>query len=165
VNRSQKLRSVSSFAALCVAGALLAGCSAGTPTASTPSGGMQGGSMQTTSAADPNAQLCAECGGMGAPKATAGEAIVDGGAQVVSIAIDGGYYVPNKITAKAGVPTKVVFTGSAKGCVAKPKFASLGKSGDLTAIVSTTVDLGTLTAGVYEFSCGMGVNKGTITVE
>ena len=145
--------------------AAITGCTTGTPSATQPSGMKPVTSVSATATSSADAQLCAECGGLGAPKATAGEAITQNGVQMVSIAIAGGYYVPNRITAKAGVPIRVVFTGNAKGCVAKPKFTSLGKSGDVTGIGTTTIDLGALDAGTYEFSCAMGANKGTVTVQ
>ncbi len=99
------------------------------------------------------------------PRRPQGPPILENGVQVISIAVDGGYYVPNTVTASAGTPIKVVFTGKAKGCVAKPTFKSLGKSGDLTGTGKATIDLGTLAPGVYEFTCSMGMNTGTITVE
>jgi plastocyanin len=127
--------------------------------------GMAGMSAVATGSSDPDAQGCAECGGHGTPKETTGAAVLENGVQVISIAVDGGYYVPNTVTASAGTPIKVVFTGKAKGCVAKPTFKSLGKSGDLTGAGTATIDLGTLAPGVHEFTCAMGMNTGTITVE
>jgi len=92
-----------------------------------------------------------------------GAATVENGVQVVNIAIEGGTYVPNNITVKAGMPVKVVFTGKAKGCLAKPMFKSLDKKLDLTNSSTGTIDLGTVKAGAYKFTCGMGMNAGTIT--
>jgi hypothetical protein len=118
-----------------------------------------------TDSADQSVQVCAVCAGKGDTPAKTGTAVVKDGAQVVSVAIKDGYYTPNLFTVKAGMPTQVVVTGKAKGCVAKPTFASLGKSGDLTAMGSTTIDLGSLAAGTYSFGCSMDDTDGTITVE
>lgn len=164
-------------ACACVAlGALVAtitGCTTATPTAAQTSGTKPAmsavASTNASAVASTNAtsdvQTCGECGGSGAPKATTGAAKLENGAQTVSIAIVGGYYVPNTITAQAGIPVRVVFTGNAQGCVAKPTFKSLGKSGDMNGTGTVTLDLGTLAAGTYGFSCAMGHNKGTITIQ
>jgi plastocyanin len=153
------------IAALIAVAIAVVGCGAGT-SASVQSAGMKpAAAASATATSSAGIQMCGECGGLGAAKETTGEAMVLSGVQTVSIAIVDGYYVPNRITAKAGVATKVVFTGSAKGCVAKPKFGSLGKSGDLTGTGSTTIDLGVLAAGSYDFTCAMGANKGTIVFQ
>jgi plastocyanin len=110
-------------------------------------------------------QLCSECAGKGMPAKVTGSATVVDGVQVVDVQIVNGTYAPNVITAKAGVPIRVVFTGNAEKCLAKPTFKSLGKSGDVTGTGSATIDLGTLSPGTYEFTCSMGMNAGTITVE
>jgi len=149
---------------------MIAGCGASSATApatGTPAMGAKSAASgaSTTATTDPSVQLCAECGGLGKPAIVKGSAVASDGAQVVNVAIEGGYYVPNTFTVKSGMPVKVVFTGKAKGCVAKPKFASLNKSGDLTGTGSVTLELGTLSAGKYTFTCGMGANAGTITVE
>jgi hypothetical protein len=147
---------------------VLAGCAAA-PTASMPAGGMSAATPAVAESATTNAasgaQLCAVCGGLGEPTEALGSATMDNGTQVVSIAIVGGYYVPNKVTVKAGMPVKVVFSGSAKGCVAKPTFKSLGKATDVTATGVGTIELGTLTAGTYGWTCGMGANPGSIVVQ
>jgi hypothetical protein len=164
-------------ACACVAlGALVAtitGCTTATPTAAQTSGTKPAmsavASTNASAVASTNAsagvQTCGECDGSGAPKATAGAATLENGIQTVSVAIVGGYYVPNRITGTAGVPVRVVFTGAAKGCVAKPTFKSLGKSGDMNGTGTVTLDLGTLAAGTYEWTCAMGHNKGTITLQ
>ncbi len=94
-----------------------------------------------------------------------GKAVVKDGVQVVAIEIINGYYVPNKITAKAGMPIQVDFSGKSKGCVSKPKFPGLGKSADLSKTGAATLDLGTLKPGVYKFTCAMGMNAGSITIQ
>jgi hypothetical protein len=126
---------------------------------------MAGTSATDTGTTDPSVQTCGVCGGKGMPKTIVGIAAVKNGIQVISIAIQGGYYVPNHITAKSGMPIQVVFSGKAKGCIAKPMFKSLGKSGNLTSTGTATLDLGTLKPGAYAFSCAMGMGDGLVTVQ
>lgn len=109
-------------------------------------------------------QMCADCNGKGTPPKATGAAKVENGVQVIEIGVKNGYYAPNSITAKAGMPTKAVFAGSAKGCLAKPTFSSLAKKADFTS-GTATLDLGTLQPGTYTFTCGMGKNAGTVTVQ
>lgn len=126
---------------------------------------MKGMSATDTATTDPSVQTCGVCGGKGKPKTVVGTSAVKNGVQVIAIAIQGGYYVPNHITVKAGMPVQVVFTGKAKGCIAKPMFKSLGKSGDLTSTGSATLDLGSLKPGTYAFSCAMGMGDGLVTAQ
>jgi plastocyanin len=141
------------FAATAIAALALAAALAG---CTSSAGGVVGAS---------GVQLCAECAGKGMPAKVTGSATVVAGVQVVDVAIVNGTYAPNVITAKAGLPIRVVFAGKAEKCLARPTFKSLGKSGDVTGTGSAIIDLGTLAPGVYEFTCSMGMNAGTITVE
>lgn len=119
------------------------------------------GTVTTTS----GVQVCAVCNKKGMPPKTVGTAVEENGTQVLDVGFVNGYYSPNTFTVKAGMPIKVVFTGKAKGCLAKPQFASLNKKADVTKTGSATIDLGTLKTGTYTFTCAMGMNAGTITVE
>lgn len=111
-----------------------------------------------------SAQTCSTCGGAGmAPKVT-GEVAMEDGTQVLRVGVAGGYYSPNQFVVKAGAPVKVVFTGSAKGCLAKPTFKELGKKADFTT-GEATIDLDVLEPGTYGFTCGMGMVGGSITAE
>ena len=161
--------------------AAISGCGSGTgsgsgygmkkPAASTPAaskattGGMMAMSASASGTSDPSVQVCGECSGKGKGKDVAGAAVVKDGVQVVSIAIQAGYYVPNQISVNSAMPVKIVFTGKAKGCIAKPKFKSLGKSADLTGTGTATLMLGTLTPGTYGFTCAMGMGNGKIIVK
>jgi len=89
---------------------------------------------------------------------------VEDGVQVLKVGLADGYYAPNNFTVQAGMPVTVVFTGSAEGCLAEPEFPGLGLKGDMSG-GSATFDLGQLRPGKYTFTCSMGVNVGTITVE
>ena len=132
--------------------------------AGTSSMGMKSGGSGTVSTAS-DVQKCIECDGKKMPAKVVGKAVVKDGVQVLDVGIVGGAYSPNVFTVKAGMPITVVFSGKATGCVAKPMFKSLGKKADLTTSGTATIDLGTLKPGVYKFTCAMGMNAGTITVQ
>jgi hypothetical protein len=164
---------------LAVAALSIAGCSAKATPASTKAPTTSGSTSMmaqqasaksskmpgmSTSSKDATGQVCAECAGDGKPCQVKGQATVENGVQVVAIALKGGYYTPNNFTVKANMPVRVTFSGAAKGCLAHPTFKSLGKKADVTT-GSASLDLGTLKPGVYQFSCGMGVNIGSITVQ
>ena len=110
-----------------------------------------------------NVQTCLTCDQGKMPAKVEGHATLENGVQVLSIAIQGGTYVPNTFAVKAGVPVEVVFAGRAKGCLAKPTFKALGRQVDLTATDTGSVVLGPLAPGTYKFTCSMGMNGGTIT--
>jgi plastocyanin domain-containing protein len=118
-------------------------------------------------ASDTNSQGCSACTTGKEPAPAEGTVETVSGNQVATVGIVDGYYTPNRFVAKSGVPVQVVFKVEgkpAKACVSKPQFKSLGKSTSLTE-GTKTLDLGVLSPGTYEFTCGMGANKGTITVE
>ena len=108
---------------------------------------------------------CALCATKGKVPGVSGTVKVVDGVQVIEIGIKGEAYSPNTFTAKAGMPIKVVFSGKADGCLAKPTFPKLNKSVNIGQTGSGTMDLGVLTAGTYELTCGMGSHGGQITVE
>jgi plastocyanin len=153
--------------ALVLTGIAASGCSTAasekpaTPVASNQAASKPSMPATVTTASD--VQTCLECGTKKMPAMAKGTATVENGVQIVNIAIEGGTYVPNTIAVKAGMPVKVVFTGKAKGCLAKPTFKALDKKLDLTTAGSGTIDLGSVKAGTYKFTCGMGMNGGTIT--
>ena len=111
------------------------------------------------------AQICASCWGDGAPDPqVTGEPVVEDGVQILKVGLSGGYYQPNNFTVQAGAPVTVLFTGNAEGCLAEPEFPELGVKGDMSG-GTTTLALGALKPGTYSFTCSMGVNEGTITVQ
>ena len=117
------------------------------------------------SSASTKPQICASCWGDGSPDPqVTGAAVVENGVQVLKVGLASGYYQPNNFTVQAGIPVTVVFSGNAEGCLAEPEFPELGVKGDLSG-GTATLDLGTLKPGKYTFTCSMGVNEGTITVE
>jgi sulfite exporter TauE/SafE len=87
------------------------------------------------------------------------------GVQVLRIDATSGGYSPQSVSAKAGVPTKVVFhTDNTRSCIVYTVLPSLGKQVALPESGDTEVDLGTLAAGEIPISCSMGMYTGTIVV-
>lgn len=163
------LTTVASLACIAV---VASGCTASqkAPTTSMPAaagapGAQPAGQKLANTGTVSDVQTCLECDAKKMPMKVVGQPVVENGVQVVDIKIEGGTYVPNAITVKADMPVRVVFTGKAKGCLAKPMFASLGKKADLTSSGSATFDLGALKPGTYKFTCGMGMNVGSILVQ
>lgn len=107
---------------------------------------------------------CPMCN-VGAPAVEKGTATEADGVQVVNVTLKDGYYSPNEITIKAGVPAKLVFAGDAKDCSGKPKIAALNMQADFTKTGEATMDLGTLSPGTYELTCGMGSAGGSLIVQ
>jgi len=158
---------IAAFAALSLGGLSLSGCAAtpANPAAKPADKPAAAGTVASSTVSASDAQVCAECNKKGMGPKVVGAAVTDGGIQIVNVGIVNGYYSPNAITAKAGTPLRVVFNGKAKGCIGKPKFGALNKQVDITAGGTGTIDLGALEPGVYEFTCGMGMSKSTITVQ
>lgn len=92
-----------------------------------------------------------------------GTAVLEGDVQKISVDLSKGYYEPNQVVLKAGVPAEITF-GQSSGCTAQVVSADLGFSEDLTA-GPRTVSLPALDAGEYAFSCGMQMVFGKIVVE
>jgi plastocyanin len=157
---------VGTSAALVLIAIVASGCStASEPARQTARTTSTAGRATASATTVSDVQTCAACTGKkGMPPKTTGSAVISNGTQVIDVQLAGGYYSPNTFTVKAGAPVRVVFGGKAKGCLAKPKIASLNKQVDFTSTGSATMDLGSLKPGVYTFTCGMGMNAGTITV-
>jgi hypothetical protein len=100
----------------------------------------------------------------GAPAVEKGAAKDENGVQVARITLKGEYYSPNQIEIKAGVPAKLIFSGNAKDCAGKPKIAALNKQVDFTKTGEATMDLGALSPGTYQLTCGMDSPGGSIIV-
>ena len=123
------------------------------------------GSPIAQSSPSAKAQICASCWGDGSPDPqTTGAPVVEDGVQVLKVGLASGYYQPNNFTVQASMPVTVVFTGNAEGCLAEPELPELGLKADMSG-GSATVALGSLKPGKYSFTCSMGVNEGTITVQ
>ena len=169
--RSRRSEALLFLALVIVAAAVIVGVSlalrssGATSTAQTSGASSASSPSASQMAASTKPQICASCWGDGGPDPTVnGQAEVVDGVQVVTIGVEGGYYVPNEFTVQAGVPVTVVFSGSAEGCLAEPEFPDLGVKADFSQS-SATMELGVLEPGSYPFTCSMGVNEGHITVQ
>jgi len=143
--------------ALMVMGAAITGCD-NTPTAEEPAA-----QDQATQDAMPK-MTCPMCN-EGPPAVETGTATEEDGVQVVRVVQKDGYYSPNEITLKAGMPAKLIFTGDSKDCSGKPMIADLNMKADFTETGEATMDLGTLSPGTYKLTCGMGSDGGSLVVE
>jgi sulfite exporter TauE/SafE/plastocyanin domain-containing protein len=113
--------------------------------------------------AAPPAPACACCGGATEQPTVEKRAVVEGGVQRITVDVSGGFFDPNVIRLKAGLPAEVTFTEGA-GCLAQVMSDDLGFFEDLTR-GGATVRLDALQPGTYGFSCGMRMVFGTIVVE
>jgi len=87
------------------------------------------------------------------------------GVREVSVRVRGGYE-PDTIYAEAGQPLRLVFRREESSpCSEQVVFPALGKSAMLPAYQDVSVELQPEQAGEYEFTCQMGVLRGTIVVE
>jgi len=152
--------------ALAVMAAALTGCASQTTGAkpATDANAMESGSQGQTGDDTMPKMTCPMCN-KGAPTAEKGTATEVDGVQVVNITLKDGYYSPNEISIKAGMPAKLVFTGVAKDCSGKPKIAELNMQADFTKTGEATMDLGTVAAGTYKLTCGMESPGGSLTVQ
>lgn len=108
---------------------------------------------------------CAPCMSKGKVPAVSGTVKVVDGVQVLEIGIKDNAYSPNTFSAKSGMPIKVVFTGKASDCLAKPTFPKLNKSVDISTTGQGTMELGALQPGTYELTCGMHSHGGNLVVQ
>lgn len=84
-----------------------------------------------------------------------------GGAQKVTVAVST-VYTPSTIQLKAGVPADITF-GEGHGCTQIVQSRALGFREDLGS-GPRTVRLAGLSAGTYDFECGMNMVHGQIIV-
>jgi len=150
--------------ALTVMVAAVTGCTADQST--TPKSAKDAQPMEAVSQGDAMPKMTCPMCNKGAPVAEKGTATNEGGVQVVRITRnDDGYYSPNEIALQAGMPAKLIFTGEAKDCSGKPKIADLNKQADFTKTGEAIMDLGTVPAGTYKITCGMGSDGGSLVVQ
>lgn len=82
----------------------------------------------------------------------------------VRVRVHGGYE-PDTIGAEAGVPLRIVFRREeAAACSERVVFPAFGKSATLLPDRDVAVELLPEEAGEYEFTCGMGMLRGRLTV-
>ncbi len=143
--------------ALMVAVAASTGCA--------PTSSAQDSAPQNQMGAEPAVEMTCRMCGEGAPAVEAGSATEEEGVQVVRVTLKDGYYSPNEITLKAGMPAKLIFTGDAKDCAGKPMIADLNAQADFTESGEAIMDLETVSPGTYELTCGMGSDGGSVIVQ
>jgi len=86
------------------------------------------------------------------------------GRREVRVRVCGGY-VPDTIRAEAGVPLRLVFRRDEMApCSEQVVFPAFGKSATLPLGERVVVDLLPQEPGEYEFTCAMGMLRGTIVV-
>jgi plastocyanin domain-containing protein len=87
------------------------------------------------------------------------------GRQEVTVTVRGGYE-PGAIRVRRGTPVRLVFDRQeASGCSEEVVFPSFGIKKYLPAHEKTAVELTPNAAGTYEFTCGMGMLRGTLIVQ
>ncbi len=97
-------------------------------------------------------------------RAAAGHAETIGLTQQVSVVVRGGYS-PQRIEAVAGVPLRITFDRQESGdCTSRVVFSDLGLSAALPAFEKTIVEFTPDHAGQLDFSCGMNMIHGSLTV-
>jgi plastocyanin domain-containing protein len=98
------------------------------------------------------------------PAAPRGATQQSGEGQILRMNVVSSGYSPSTLTAKAGEPITWLIDGSdAQGCAQFLVAPELGISERLDR-GENRFELGSLSPGSYEFSCSMGMFKGTINV-
>jgi plastocyanin domain-containing protein len=96
---------------------------------------------------------------------TAASAVVQGGAQTVTVAVHGGYD-PAQVRVRRGSPVRLVFDRQeSSSCSEEVVFPDFGVRRFLPANAQTTVEINPTRAGTFEFTCGMGMLRGKLIVE
>ncbi|WP_405139110.1 sulfite exporter TauE/SafE family protein [Nocardia sp. NBC_01388] len=112
-----------------------------------------------------SASRIAESIGFNPPPADASAATVADGAQTVTITARSNSYSPKNVEVRSGVATTlVVKTNGTQGCIRSMVFPSLGVQKTLPATGETRIDLGVLQPGRLDYTCGMGMYSGIITI-
>ena len=93
------------------------------------------------------------------------EASLTDGVQEAVIVVRGGY-APAVVRAAAGTPLRLVFDRREDGdCSSRVVFPSLGINRWLAPHARTAVDVPTMSAGTFEFACGMNMVHGSLVLE
>lgn len=112
----------------------------------------------------------AEAAGLGPDPVTAAQAPADAppvaavdGRQIVIVTARTGSYSPTNLEVRSGLPTiLIVRSANAQGCVRA--FIIRDKQWILPVRGDTRIELGTLQPGRLDFTCGMGMYGGTLTI-
>lgn len=134
---------------------------AGGAASGTAAGGASGASGCCSGGAAGAQTASGCCGGDGSGVAEKGNAKVAGSVQRITIDTSKGYYSPNEIALKAGVPAEIMFT-PASGCLGRVLFPDFGVSRDISG--GAVVKLPAMKAGTHQFSCGMQMVFGRLVV-
>ena len=90
---------------------------------------------------------------------------VAGGRQEVTVVVQGGYS-PAHVRVRAGAPVRLLFDRQeTSGCSEEVVIPDFGIRRFLPANQQTPVEFTPERAGSYEFTCGMGMLRGRITVD
>ena len=90
---------------------------------------------------------------------------VAGGAQEVTITVQGGY-APSEVRVKKDAPVRLVFDRQeTSGCSEEVVIPDFGIRKFLPAFQKTTVELRPTQTGTFEFTCGMSMLHGKLIVE
>jgi len=91
-------------------------------------------------------------------------AVVDGGAQVQTITVKGGYS-PSLVEVVQGVPVRLLFDRQETGdCSSRVVFPDFKVNQSLPAYATTAVEFVPEQVGDFEFACGMNMLHGTVKV-
>ena len=100
-------------------------------------------------------------GDAGAPVGT-GPVTADG-RQQITITVRPYGYSPDRVTTRAGVPTRLVLhSDGADGCTSAIVFPTLGVERILPEDGDTVIDVASLRPGRHRYTCSMGMYSGTI---
>ncbi|XJZ28050.1 cupredoxin domain-containing protein [Bacillota bacterium Lsc_1132] len=85
------------------------------------------------------------------------------GFQEASIRVKNGAYTPNRIIVQSGKPVRFEFLREEKAaCSEMVVFPDFEKSATLPAGKKVTIELPPMEDGTYEFTCQMGMYRGTV---
>ena len=88
-----------------------------------------------------------------------------GGVQEVTIAVQGGYS-PAQVRVRKGTPVRLVFDRQeTSGCSEEVVIPEFGIRRFLPAFQKTAVEITPQNAGTFDFTCGMSMLRGKLTVE
>jgi plastocyanin domain-containing protein len=92
-------------------------------------------------------------------------AVGAGGVQEVAITVHGGYS-PAQVRVRRGAPVRLVFDRQeTSGCSEEVVIPEFGVRRFLPAFQKTAVEITPQKAGTFEFTCGMSMLRGKLTVE
>lgn len=86
------------------------------------------------------------------------------GVQKATVTVNNGFS-PTIINVKAGKAVQITFDTKSKGCASEVVFKSLNIRKALTNGSKTVVTFTPKKAGTYEFTCPMGMYKGTVVAK